>query len=86
MLLLWIGRTVRVTFFVCFPSPTPQTVYENTRYAVTETCLALAVFREDIDVSVVLLFGTLLFVKIFHWLAELRVDAVSLCGDEQLPL
>lgn len=45
---------------------------------MVETCFALwAVFREDLNLKVLVLFATLLFVKIFHWLAIMRVDNVS---------
>ena len=47
------------------------------RYAVTETCLAFTVFREDFNVTFVAMFTMLLFFKCFHWLAEDRVDYVS---------
>jgi len=46
-------------------------------YAVTETCLAFTVFRDDVSPSFLALFTTLLFLKAFHWLAEERVDFVS---------
>ena len=47
-------------------------------YAVTETCLAFTVFREDFSPRFVGLFTLLLFLKCFHWLAEDRVDFVSI--------
>merc|ERR1719167_379706 len=43
-------------------------------YAVTETCLAFAVFKDDFSPKFVALFTLLLFLKSFHWLAEERVD------------
>lgn len=51
-------------------------------YALTETCLAFTVFRDDFNPKFVALFTVLLFLKSFHWLAEDRVDYVritSLC-------
>lgn len=46
-------------------------------YALTETCLAFTVFRDDFNPKFVALFTVLLFLKCFHWLAEERVDYVS---------
>ena len=45
-------------------------------YALTETCLAFTVFRDDFNPKFVALFTILLFLKCFHWLAEDRVDYV----------
>ena len=47
---------------------------ERSWYAVTETCLAFTVFRDDFSPRFVALFTLLLFLKCFHWLAEDRVD------------
>lgn len=50
---------------------------ERSWYAITETCLAFTVFRDDFNPKFVALFTLLLFLKSFHWLAEDRVDYVS---------
>lgn len=57
--------------------PLPQHLLERSWYAVTETCLAFTVFRDDFSPRFVALFTLLLFLKCFHWLAEDRVDFVS---------
>lgn len=49
-------------------------------YALTETCLAFTVFRDDFNPKFIALFTVLLFLKSFHWLAEDRVDYVSIDG------
>ena len=54
-----------------------QHLIERSWYAVTETCLAFTVFRDDFSPRFVALFTLLLFLKCFHWLAEERVDFVS---------
>lgn len=51
-------------------------------YALTETCLAFTVFRDDFNPRFVALFTVLLFLKSFHWLAEERVDFVSLASSK----
>lgn len=45
-------------------------MYENARYAFTETCLALTVFRGDLTASTIALFVQLLLIKAFHWLSR----------------
>lgn len=64
-----------------------QLLHENVRYAITETCLALTIFRDEINFHVVVLFTSLVFLKVFHWLAQSRIEFVrahlalsSLCG------
>ncbi|GBP50561.1 E3 ubiquitin-protein ligase HRD1 [Eumeta japonica] len=47
---------------------------ERSWYAITETCLAFTVFRDDFNPKFIALFTVLLFLKAFHWLAEDRVD------------
>lgn len=54
-----------------------QHLMERSWYAVTETCLAFTMFRDDLSPKFVALFTLLLFLKSFHWLAEDRVDFVS---------
>jgi len=54
-----------------------QHLVEKIWYAVTETCLAFTVFRDDFSPKFIALFTLLLFLKSFHWLAEDRVDYVS---------
>lgn len=57
---------------------------ERSWYAVTETCLAFTVFKDDFSTKFVALFTLLLFLKAFHWLTEDRVDYVSCYKNETL--
>ena len=43
---------------------------------MTESLLALTIFRDDFDILFLLMFGFLLFVKYFHWLASDRIEWV----------
>ena len=56
-----------------------QRLHERAWYAVTESLLALTIFRDEFDTSFVILFVSLLFFKVFHWLAADRVEMV--CGS-----
>ncbi|CAD6931928.1 unnamed protein product [Tilletia controversa] len=49
-------------------------LHERAWYALTESLLAMTIFRDEFDVKFVIMFGTLLFLKVFHWLSEDRVD------------
>ncbi|KAJ3077163.1 E3 ubiquitin-protein ligase hrd1 [Podochytrium sp. JEL0797] len=49
-------------------------LYERSWFAVTETCLAMTLFRDQFDVTYLVFFGFLLVIKIFHWLIMDRVD------------
>ena len=52
-------------------------MYEKARYAITETCLALTVFRGDLTAVTIALFTQLLFVKAFHWLSRVRASGIK---------
>lgn len=52
-------------------------MYEKARYAITETCLALTLFRGDLTAVTIALFTQLLFVKAFHWLSRVKSRGIS---------
>ncbi|GAA6042125.1 hypothetical protein JCM8097_003119 [Rhodosporidiobolus ruineniae] len=54
-----------------------ERLQERGWFAVTETLLALTIFREDFESSFVVLFVSLLFFKVFHWLASDRVEMME---------
>nr|CAH7746222.1 unnamed protein product [Callosobruchus chinensis] len=75
---VWIcGKIMRKIFFGQLRSTEFEHLMERSWYAITETCLAFTVFRDDFNPKFVALFTLLLFLKSFHWLAEDRVDYVS---------
>ena len=47
-------------------------ISENMRWNITETCIALTIFRSEVDVNMAGMFLTLVFMKCMHWAAELR--------------
>ncbi|KAI1286196.1 E3 ubiquitin-protein ligase synoviolin [Halotydeus destructor] len=71
---LLAGKLVRKVFFGQLRAAEMEHLIERSWYAVTETCLAFTVFRDDLSPKFVALFTLLLFLKCFHWLAEDRVD------------
>ena len=49
---------------------------------VSESFLAMTIFRDEFDAKFVLIFSTVLFIKGFHWIARDRVDYVPKeCGS-----
>ncbi|EFP76122.2 uncharacterized protein PGTG_02563 [Puccinia graminis f. sp. tritici CRL 75-36-700-3] len=51
-----------------------ERVNDRLWFTISETLLALAMFRDEFDTSFVVLFISLIFVKCFHWLAAYRVE------------
>ncbi|KAF8452976.1 hypothetical protein BGX38DRAFT_1268982 [Terfezia claveryi] len=54
-----------------------ESLYEKAWYAVTETCLAMTIFRDEWNVGFVLCFAGLLFAKGFCWLSSGRVEMME---------
>lgn len=73
-----MNKLVVTSFAITIIAPVLQHLMERSWYAMTETCLAFTVFRDDFSPKFVALFTVLLFLKSFHWLAEDRVDFVSI--------
>jgi E3 ubiquitin-protein ligase synoviolin len=48
MLTLLTGRVVKTIFFGQLRDVEVEILYDNARYAITETCLALTIFREEL--------------------------------------
>ncbi|XP_029648652.1 E3 ubiquitin-protein ligase synoviolin B [Octopus sinensis] len=69
-----MGKLMRKIFFGQLRAAEMEHLIERSWYAVTETCLAFTVFRDDFNPRFVAMFTLLLFLKCFHWLAEDRVD------------
>ena len=70
MLTLLVGQLVKTLFFGRLREAEVEHLYERSWYAITETCLAMTIFREEFNVSFVALFTALLFLKLFHWLMQ----------------
>ncbi|KAJ8898048.1 hypothetical protein PR048_003408 [Dryococelus australis] len=74
ILVMLMGKLMRKIFFGQLRAAEFEHLMERSWYAITETCLAFTVFRDDFSPKFVALFTVLLFLKSFHWLAEDRVD------------
>ncbi|PVD25557.1 hypothetical protein C0Q70_13213 [Pomacea canaliculata] len=74
VIVILMGKLLRKIFFGQLRAAEMEHLIERSWYAVTETCLAFTVFRDDFSPRFVALFTVLLFLKCFHWMAEDRVD------------
>ncbi|PWN21740.1 hypothetical protein BCV69DRAFT_153317 [Microstroma glucosiphilum] len=74
---LIFGKVCQAIFFGSLRPTEVEHLYERSWYAVTETLLAMTIFRDEFDGSFVVLFGTLLFLKVFHWLCADRVELME---------
>lgn len=83
---LYVHYIERYCSFIILKLSILQHLVEKVWYAVTETCLAFTVFRDDFSPKFIALFTLLLFLKSFHWLAEDRVDYVSSLYHSQVYL
>ncbi|TMW55545.1 hypothetical protein Poli38472_010427 [Pythium oligandrum] len=72
-----LGRLFKTIFLGSLRDAEVEILHENVRYAITETCLALTIFREELNFQVAVLFTSLIFLKVFHWLAQSRIEFIE---------
>lgn len=72
-----IGHGLQRLFYGPLRAMEIEQIYEKAWYAVTETCLAMTIFRDEFDVRFIIMFGVLLFMKCFSWIGGGRVEFVS---------
>ena len=56
------------------------------RWNVTETCLALTMFRSELDVNTFLIFLVLILAKCLHWVAETREGHLRMTQEAVVPI
>ncbi|KAI7822709.1 hypothetical protein BC939DRAFT_397766 [Gamsiella multidivaricata] len=78
------GQLVQIIFFGNLRTLEVEHLYERAWYAVTETCLAMTIFKDEFDTLFVVMFTVLLFLKVFHWLCMDRVDSME--QSPEIPL
>ena len=76
-LTILLGVSVQKLFFGHLRAIEEAHLRERTWFAVTETFLAMTVFRDEFNTRFVVMFVSLLFVKCFHWICQDRIDYVS---------
>lgn len=68
------GTLMRQLFLGSLRAAELDRLFEKVWFAITETCLALTIFRDELRFRFIFFFTFLLFVKVFHWLLQFRVD------------
>lgn len=81
-LAIFVGRVGRFLFLGQLREVEVELLFERAKYTITETCLALTIFRNELTPPIIALFGTLLFLKAFHWLSSSRLDYL----DQVMPV
>jgi E3 ubiquitin-protein ligase synoviolin len=74
LLALLCGHIVQRIFFGPLRANEVERLYDRLWFFITESLLAFTIFRDEFDTPFALMFGFLLFVKSFHWLASDRIE------------
>ena len=81
MLTVSLAKVFQQILFGNLRSIELEHVYERSWYTITETCLAMTIFRDEFNVNFIIHFTSLLICKVYHWIVQDRIDYV-----EQTPL
>jgi E3 ubiquitin-protein ligase synoviolin len=68
------GKLIKTIFLGTLRDREVEVLWENSRFTITNTCLALTIFREELGVREAGLFMMLIFSKNFHWVCRKRVE------------
>ncbi|KAJ7287351.1 hypothetical protein C8J57DRAFT_1430947 [Mycena rebaudengoi] len=71
---LLAGHVAQKIFFGPLRPSEIERLYDRLWFFITESLLAFTIFRDEFDVTFVIMFGFLLFVKSFHWIAADRIE------------
>ncbi|TFK25494.1 hypothetical protein FA15DRAFT_668368 [Coprinopsis marcescibilis] len=74
LIALLCGHLVQRLFFGPLRANEVERLYDRLWFFITESLLAFTIFRDEFDTSFAFMFGFLLFVKSFHWLASDRIE------------
>lgn len=77
VLVVQLAILLRKLFLGPLRAAEQEYVYERGWFAVTETCLAMSLLREELSYALVAQLGVLTFIKLFHWLAQARLEWVE---------
>jgi len=74
LIALLCGHLVQRLLFGPLRANEVERLYDRLWFFITESLLAFTIFRDEFDASFGFMFGFLLFVKSFHWLASDRIE------------
>ncbi|KAH8916082.1 hypothetical protein BT69DRAFT_1229002 [Atractiella rhizophila] len=78
--MILLGKILVAGFFGELRAMEIERLQERAWFSLTETLLSLTTFREDFGPGFIAILSTLIFVKIFHWLASDRVELMEQGG------
>jgi E3 ubiquitin-protein ligase synoviolin len=76
-MLLCFGQLLKRIFLGKLREAEVERMFEKSKDALMETCLAMTIFREEFNTAFVVMFVTLLFMKVWHWLCQDRVEFIE---------
>jgi E3 ubiquitin-protein ligase synoviolin len=76
IVVLLLGKAFKHVFFGQLRVLELEHLYERAWYAVTETFLAMTIFKDEFTLQFGLFFTILTFLRVFHWIAADRVDLI----------
>ncbi|KAJ7668391.1 hypothetical protein DFH06DRAFT_197099 [Mycena polygramma] len=71
---LFAAHVFQKIFFGALRPSEIERLYDRLWFFITESLLAFTIFRDEFDATFVVMFGFLLFVKSFHWIAADRIE------------
>ncbi|KAK3283990.1 hypothetical protein CYMTET_8333 [Cymbomonas tetramitiformis] len=77
-LTLVLGQVLKKIFLGQLRESEVERLCERSKDAITETCLAMTIFREEFNANFVAMFVSLLFIKLGHWLSQDRVEYIEI--------
>lgn len=78
------GIAFKRVFFGTLRQIEYEHMFERLWIFLTESLLALTIFREDFSATFLAFYGVLVFLKCFHWVSGDRVDYVSCASGLRL--
>lgn len=73
----YASKVLRRIFFGPLRPLEVERLYERIWFALTESFIAMTIFRDEFNIRFVCLFALLLGIKTFHWLGQERVDSME---------
>jgi E3 ubiquitin-protein ligase synoviolin len=71
---LVIARIFKTIFFGQLRDVEVESLIERAKFTITETCLALTIFRNELSPLIISMFGLLIFIKLLHKLSKQRLQ------------
>ena len=80
LVFVFYGSFIYLAQRLCFGPLRPveiEQLYEKAWFAVTETCLAMTIFREEVGAFFLIMFTALVTGKVWGWIGEGRVEVLE---------